>query len=93
MTTITLTEFNRNPSLIARLARTRNVIITDHGAATLEIRRIDSQGSRLDELRRLGQVRPVRDRSSDPFPDFEVDPALASRLMAAFEEERDQREY
>jgi hypothetical protein len=93
MATITLTEFNRNPSRVAKIARTEDVIITDHGVATLELRRIHAHSSRLDQLRRQGQVQPARDRSSDPFPDCGVDRDAAERLFAAFEAERGEREY
>jgi hypothetical protein len=93
MATVTLTEFNRNPSRVAKIARSEDVIITDHGVATLEVRRIDAHDSRLDQLRRAGQVRPARDRSLDPFPDFGLDRDVADRLFADFEAERDQRDY
>ena len=93
MTTITLTQFNRNPSRVAKIAREQDVIITDHGVPALEVRRVDSRGGRLDRLRRAGQLRPARDRSSDPFPDFGVDPDVADRLFEEFEEERARREY
>jgi len=93
MATVTLTEFNRNPSRVAKTARDEDVVITDHGVATLELRRIDRGVSRLDRLRRAGQVRPARDRSTEPFPDFGLDHDVADGLVAAFESERDQRDY
>ena len=93
MTTITLTEFNRNPSHAARTARFEDVTITDHGVATLELRRVGRPGSRLDQWRRTGALRPARDRTGSPFPDFALDPDQARHLYAAFEEERAGRDY
>ena len=93
MATITLTEFNRNPSRVAWLARTEDVILTDHGVATLELRAIGKPASRLDELRRAGLVSPARDRSRTPIPDAALKPGLSQRLYAAYEDERDRREY
>ena len=93
MATITLTEFNRNPSRVARIARTEDVIITDHGVATLELRRVDKQSSRLGQLRRQGRVQPARDRTPGPFPGFGVDRDVAERLYQAFQAERGEREY
>ena len=40
MATMTLTEFNQNPSRATRLARVDPVIVTDHGEATFELRLI-----------------------------------------------------
>jgi hypothetical protein len=92
MATVTLTEFNRNPSRVARLAQTEDVIVTDHGVASLEVRRVGGQSSRLDQLRRAGVIRPARDRSRGAFPDFGIEPGLADRLYEQFLAE-DDREY
>jgi len=93
MPTVTLTEFNRRPSRVAAMARTEDVIVTDRGAPALELRSIGQPVSRLDHLRRSGKIRPARDRSAEPAPDFEVDPVLAARLYAAFEAERGEGEF
>ena len=51
------------------------------------------QGTRLDQLRRTGQIRPARDQTSAAFPDFGIDSETAGRLFEEFEEEQDRRKY
>lgn len=89
MATITLADFNRDPSSAAHLARSGMVTITDDGIPTLELRAfLPGSVTRLEELRRAGMVRRAPNRSASPAPDFGVTSVIAREIISDFETNR-----
>ena len=89
---MTMTEFNRNPSLAARLARADVVTITDRGKPSLELRSVRADDP-FQDLRRAGLVRPPVRKSSQPFPPQSIEPALAMQIIDELAGDRERRDY
>jgi hypothetical protein len=68
MKTITLTEFNQNPSRATRLADSGEVIVLRRGVAAYRLERVDEQPSDpVEALVQAGLLAPAR-RGSGPRP-------------------------
>ena len=89
---MTMTDLNRTPARVARMAENEDVIITERGVPRLRLTKVDTQQSLRDRLIEMGVI--VRPSTHPPVP-F-VPPALSrEEARAAIEEwerERD-REY
>ena len=90
---MTMTEFNRNPSRAARLARTEAVIITDHGVPSLRIDSLLPMENPLDRLVKAGRATPPSRPRGKPFPRPEIHRDLVREAIANWEAERDERAY
>jgi len=88
-----LSDFNRNPSRATRLARVGLVTITDRGSPAFELRAVARPSARFDALIRAGVLTPPQVRSSEPLPDFNVDPLAAKTAVADFEKGKTARDY
>lgn len=85
MSSISLTEFNQNPSRATRLADRGEVIVLRRGRPAYRITRIVSATDPLDELVTGGLVRPPRNTtrtSPRRFPTVTTTVDLASTLEA-----------
>lgn len=85
VTSITLTEFNQNPSRATRLADRGEVIVMRRGRAAYRITKIESSGDPLDELLATGLARSARStipRSTRHFPTIATDIDLGAALDA-----------
>lgn len=85
MSSISLTEFNQNPSRAARLADRGEVIVLRRGRPAYRITRIVSVTDPLDELVASGLARPPRSptrTSPRRFPTVTTAVDLASALEA-----------
>ena len=91
--TLTLSEFNRNPSRATRLARVGSVTITDRGLPAFELRFVAQTSARADALVRAGVLTPPRHRSTEPLPDFGVNPAVARSIIEEVEQDKAARDY
>lgn len=92
-TSITLSDFNRNPSRATRLARVGSVTITDHGSPAFELRSLTQPSTRTAALVRAGILGAPQVRSVDPLPSFKVDPAVARAAILRFEGDKAARDY
>ena len=90
---MTLTEFNQNPSRATRLARHEDVVVTDHGVPTFELRLVAPPRTRIDELRRAGLISPARSVSRDRFPTFGVPAGLGATIIRDYEADEDSRDW
>ena len=94
MGTMTLTEFNQNPSRATNLARAEDLTITDRGNPTFMLTAVAKPESRIDALRRAGLIRPARRTpATEPFPSMELPNGLAHSIVAEFEASEDDRGY
>ena len=93
MATMTMTEFNRNPSAAARIARTEPVIVTERGRAAFEYRAVKPAVSRLDELIAAGLVRPARLHGPIVNSEPTLDPAVGREIYEQFWADREARDY
>jgi len=91
--TLSLSEFNRNPSLVTRLAKVAPVTITNHGLPAFELRVVAPPSKRTEALVGAGILTPPRSRSTEPLPDFCVDPLIARAIVASFENDRAAYDY
>ena len=94
MATITMTEFNRNPSRAARLARVEPLTVTDHGEPSLEVRSLaKKQLSNYERLLSEGRITPAKNRTRMPINWPKVDPQVAREIMDQFWTDRESNEY
>jgi len=94
MGTMTLTEFNQNPSRATSLARVEDLIVTDRGKPSFVLKAVAKPESRIDALRRAGLIRPARRTpATEPFPSIELPDGLARSIIAEFEASKDDRGY
>ena len=93
MATITLTEMNRNPSRVSRLARVEPVTITERGEPILEVRAIRPTASRIDALIRAGLAIPATNVGTSPFRAPALAPDVAQEIVDDFWQERERREW
>ncbi|MCL2736305.1 MAG: hypothetical protein FWD75_06705 [Propionibacteriaceae bacterium] len=91
--TIPLSEFNRNPSKATRHARIGVVTITDRGLPAFELRSVAPPSMRSEALIRAGVLVPPLKRSTEPLPDFGVDPTVARAIVAEAERDKAARDY
>ena len=91
--TIPLSEFNRNPSRVTRLARVGPVMITDRGLPAFEVRPVAQPLQRMESLVRAGVLTPPASRSPEPLPDFGVQPSVARAIIAETESDKAARDY
>lgn len=81
-----MTEFNQNPSRVAKLAAEEDVIVLRRGKAVLKITGISvaAGADPLDEMIRAGLARPPRAkrRRTEPFPSVPIDIDLGAMLDA-----------
>ena len=86
MKTVSMTEFNQNPSRIARLAERDEVIVLRRGRAVLKVTGVDASAGEdpLDAMIRAGLARPprARKRRTDPFPSVRTNADLGTMLDA-----------
>jgi PHD/YefM family antitoxin component YafN of YafNO toxin-antitoxin module len=61
--TMTMTEFNRFPSKVAREAERQDVIITNRGVGVLKVSKIRLTEDPIECLSRLGKVARLEQRS------------------------------
>jgi antitoxin (DNA-binding transcriptional repressor) of toxin-antitoxin stability system len=68
MAVLTITEFNQNPSLVARLADKASVTITRHGKPAYQLSRLEEHSeSSLERGLREGWIKPPL-RAADELP-------------------------
>jgi hypothetical protein len=91
MVTMTLTEFNRNPSAAARLARRSPVIVTERGVAAFEYRAIAPASSRLDQLIAEGRWRAPQ-VPHGPLRHADITVSAGRELYEAWEQEDAERD-
>ncbi len=84
MKTISLTEFNQNPSKAARLADTDDVVVLRRGQPAYRLTRIEPAGDPIDELLQTGALSPARRTGPRPhrFPSVATDVDLGAALDA-----------
>ena len=91
--TVTMTEFNRYPSRVARMARGGSVVVTDRGVPSLEI--IDRSGAsrsgRYQELLAQGLIEPASRGSAGHISTGVLPPDLAWSLVHEFLDDRASR--
>jgi antitoxin (DNA-binding transcriptional repressor) of toxin-antitoxin stability system len=83
--TMTMTEFNRYPSRVARAAQHGDVIITNHGTATLKISRVvpSDEDDPLARLEAAGLLQRAKNpTSTGVHPKYDTDIDLWAELDA-----------
>ena len=95
MATASLTELNRRPSHVTRLAEREDVVIERYGRPYLKISRIDSDLDPLDAMIAAGLVRPATAIPGhfDDLPSLDLAPETAEAAYDDFMAGRDAHAY